>query len=82
VSTPQTAPTASELGATTIPFSLSLLTVTKGNASKRLVPDTTHNLSMAAGRIERVQAPRLTGFGDLLQRSTQQPTLVRGEVAG
>jgi hypothetical protein len=50
------------LDAMTTPFSLSVLTATKGNASKRLVPDAhgrpvkdqTHSLSIAAGSIAHV----------------------------
>jgi hypothetical protein len=74
------------LDALTTPFSLSVLTATKGNASKRLVPDAhghpvkdqTHSLSIAAGHIEHVQVTGLTGFGDVLQRITPQQALVHG----
>src|SRR5438132_839079 len=74
------------LDATTVPFSLSVLTATKGNASKRLVPDTdnrpirdpAHSLGIAAGRLEHVRVAGLTGFADLLQHVTQQQALVHG----
>src|SRR5262249_12991599 len=74
------------LDALTTPFPLSVLTATKGNASKRLVPDVAgrpirdpaHSLGISAGRVEHVQVAGLTGFGDLLQRMTPQQALVHG----
>jgi hypothetical protein len=74
------------LDALTTPFSVSILTATKGNASKRLVPDDqgrpvkdpAHSVSIAAGRIEHVRVAGLTGFADLLQRIAPQQALVHG----
>src|SRR5262245_24721611 len=72
--------------ALTVPFSLSVLTATRGNASKRLVPDAhgkpirdpAHNLGISAGRVKHVQVAGLTGFDDLLQRMTPQQALTHG----
>ena len=74
------------LDATTTPFSLSVLTATKGHASKRLVPDAhgspirdpAHSLSIAAGRLEHLEVAGLTGFADLLHYITPQQALVHG----
>lgn len=74
------------LDAMTTPFSLSLLTATRGNTSKRLIPDVSgrpikdpaHNLSISAGRIEHVQVLGLTGLCDLLQGITHKQALVHG----
>jgi len=74
------------LDAFTTPFSLSVLTATKGDASKRLVPDVAgkpirdpaHSLGISAGRIEHVQVPGLAGLADLLQRVTAKQALVHG----
>src|SRR5712691_2152602 len=74
------------LDATTTPFSLSVLTATKGNASKRLIPDVNnrpikdpaHMLGISAGRDEHGEVAGLAGFGDLLQRITPQQALVHG----
>src|SRR5438874_3241963 len=74
------------LDATTVPFSLSVLTATKGHASKRLVPDAHgkpvrdpgHTLGISAGRVEHVQVAGLNGLRDLLQRVTQKQALVHG----
>ena len=74
------------LDATTTPFSLSVLTATKGNASKRLVPDVAgkpirdpaHSLGISAGRVEHVQVAGLAGLADLLQRVTPKQALVHG----
>jgi hypothetical protein len=76
----------SALDALTTPLSLSLLTATRGNASKRLIADANghpvkdpaHSLSIAAGYVEHVQAAGLMGFRDLLQRITPQQALVHG----
>jgi hypothetical protein len=78
------------LDALTTPFSLSILTATRGNASKRLVPDAygrpvkdpAHSLNIAAGRLEHVQITGLTGLRDLLQRITPQQALVHGVPIG
>jgi hypothetical protein len=74
------------LDATTTSFSLSVLTATKGNASKRLVPDVAgkpirdpaHSLGISAGRIEHVRVPGLAGLADLLQRVSSKQALVHG----
>src|SRR4051794_9297296 len=74
------------LDALTTPFSLSILTATKGNASKRLVPDVAgkpirapaHSLGISAGRVEHVQVPGLAGLADLLQRGSSKQALVHG----
>jgi hypothetical protein len=74
------------LDAITTPFSLSVLTATKGNASKRLVPDVTgkpirdpeHRLGISAGRLEHVQVAGLAGLADLLQHVSPNQALVHG----
>src|SRR6266567_2004310 len=74
------------LDALTTPFSLSVLTVTKGNASKRLIPDAhgrpirdpAHSLGIRAGRIEHVQVPGLAGLAALLQHVSPKQALVHG----
>lgn len=74
------------LDALTAPFSLSLLTATKGSASKRLVPDVhhrpirdpEHRLGISAGRVEHVQVAGLTGLAALLQRVSTKQALVHG----
>ena len=74
------------LDALTTPLSLSVLTATQGNASKRLVPDVAgkpirdpgHNLGISAGRVEHVQVAGLVGLADLLQRMTAKQALVHG----
>jgi hypothetical protein len=74
------------LDALTAPFSFSMVTATRGNVTKRLVPDAlgrpvkdpTHHLSITAGYIEHVRVAGLTGLRDLLQRITQQQALVHG----
>src|SRR5712692_1561459 len=76
--------------ASTTSFSLSLLTATTGNASKRLVPDANnrpirdpeHSLGISAGRIQHVQVAGLIGFADLMQHVTQQQALVHGVPKG
>jgi hypothetical protein len=78
------------LDALTTPFSLSLLTATKGNASKRLVPDAygkpsrdpAHSLGISAGRLELVQVLGLAGLADLLQRVSSMQVLVHGVPKG
>ena len=72
--------------ATKTPLSLSLLTATKGHASKRLIAnaqgypikDPQHLLGIAAGRVEHVQVAGLLGLRDLLQRVTHKQALVHG----
>ena len=72
--------------ALTTPFSLSVLTATKGHASKRLVPDVAgkpirdpeHKLGISAGRVEHVQVPGLVGLADLLQQVTSKRAFVHG----
>src|SRR5262249_16694852 len=74
------------LDATTTPFSLSVLTATKGHASKKLVPDAhgrpvrdpAHSLAIAAGRIEHIQLAGLAGLHDLLQGTQHHHPLVLG----
>jgi hypothetical protein len=74
------------LDSTTTPFSLTILSATRGNASKRLIPDAhgqpikdpKHSLSIAAGRVEHVQVAGLAGLSELLQRITPQQALVNG----
>src|SRR5262245_50817224 len=74
------------LDALTTPFSLRVLTATKGNASKRLVPDVAgkpirdpaHRLGISAGRLEHVQVAGLAGLADLLQHATPKQALVHG----
>jgi hypothetical protein len=79
-------PMLSHLDAATTPFSLSLLSATKGNASKRLVPDAhgypikdpEHDLGISAGRVEHVQLQGLAGLCDLLARIHDNQALVHG----
>jgi hypothetical protein len=74
------------LDALTTPFSLSVLTATTGNASKRLVPDAhgmpirdpAHRLGISAGRLEHVQVAGLAGLADLLQHVSPTQALVHG----
>src|SRR5262245_35939888 len=74
------------LDALTTPFSLSVLTATRGHTSKRLVPDVAgkpirdpaHRLGIIAGHVEHVQVTGLTGFADLLQHVSPQQALVHG----
>src|SRR2546422_5912164 len=75
------------LDALSTSFSLSVLTATKGNASKRLIPawsdnrpikDPAHTQGISAGHVEHVALAGLTGFRDLLQRITPQQALVHG----
>jgi hypothetical protein len=74
------------LDAFTTPFSLSVLTATKGNASKRLVPDIAgkpirdpaHRLGISAGRLEHVQVAGLAGLADLLRHVSPKQALVHG----
>jgi hypothetical protein len=76
----------SQLDATTTPFSLSVLTATYGNASKRLVPDAHgqpikdpgQHLGISSGRVEHVQVTGLAGLRDLLARIQQNQALVHG----
>lgn len=74
------------LDALTAQFSLSVLTATKGNASKRLIPDVNnrpikdpaHTLGISAGRVEHVEVTGLADLGALMQRITPQQALVHG----
>jgi hypothetical protein len=74
------------LDAVTAPFSLSVLTATKGNASKRLIPDAygrpvsapAHSLGIAAGRIEHVCVAGLDGLRALLTRIQHTQALIHG----
>jgi hypothetical protein len=77
--------------ATTTLFSLSVLTATKGNASKRLIPasvdngpikDPTHTLGISTGCVEHAQVAGLAGLRDLLQRITPKQALVHGVPKG
>jgi hypothetical protein len=79
------------LDATTTLFSLSVLTATKGNASKRLIPawvdncpikDPTHTLGISTGCVEHAQVAGLAGLRDLLQRITPKQALVHGVPKG
>lgn len=74
------------LDATTALFSLSLLTATRGNASKRLVDDgegrpikdQRHSLSISTGVVKHVQLAGLEGLRDLLTRIKHNQALVHG----
>jgi len=79
------------LDATTTPFSLSVLTATKGNASKRLIPawldnrpikDPAHTLGLSTGCVEHAQVAGLVGLRDLLQRINPKQALVHGVPQG
>jgi hypothetical protein len=66
------------------------LTATKGNASKRLVPDVAgkpirdpeHRLGISTGRVEHVQLAGLAGLADLLQHVSPKQALVHGVPIG
>ena len=72
--------------ATSVPFSLSVLTATNGHASKRLVADAfgspvrdpNHSLGIAAGRVEHQQVTGLNGLADLLTHIGPKQALVHG----
>ena len=72
------------LDALTMPFPLSVITVTRGHATKRLVPDAhgkpirdpAHRLGISAGRLEHVQVAGLAGLADLLQHVSPKQALV------
>ena len=74
------------LDALTTPFSLSLLTAARGNASKRLVPDAhgkpmrdpAHRLGISTGRVEHVHVAGLPGLVDLLEHVSRKQALVHG----
>src|SRR5207245_3764374 len=74
------------LDALTTPFSLSLLTAARGNASKRLVPDAhgkpmrdpAHRLGISTGRVEHVHVAGLPGLVDLLEHVPRKQALVQG----
>src|SRR5262245_58441652 len=80
------------LDATTTPFSLSLLTATKGEVAKRLfssfdpmappIRDPHQRLGIAAGSVEHVQVAGLAGLVDLLQGVHQTQALVHGVPIG
>ena len=78
-----------EQTATTAPFSLSVLTVIKGNASKQLVVGANGrpikgqgSLAIATGMIEHVAMAGLAGLQALLQNIRQDQALVHGVVKG
>ena len=82
VTTPQGA-------ATTTPFSLSVLTVTRGNASKQLLAGANGHpikgqgsLAITAGMLERVQLAGLDGLKALLMHVRTDQALVHGVVKG
>jgi hypothetical protein len=71
------------------PFSLSVLTVTKGNASKQLLVGANAqpikgqgSLAITAGMLEHVQVDGLGGLQTLLTTITPQQALVHGVVKG
>jgi hypothetical protein len=73
----------------TAPFSLSVLTVTKGNASKQLLVGANGHpikgqgsLAISAGMIEHVEVAGLAGLQTLLQNIRQDQALVHGIVKG
>ena len=82
--------TAPALDALTTAVSLTVLTATKGNASKRLIADTNgrpatdpnHSLWIAEGHVEQVQVAGLEGLRDLLGRITPAQALVHGVPTG
>jgi hypothetical protein len=77
---------ANPFDAADAPFSLSVLTATKGYASKRLVPDVhgfptkdlAHQLGISSGRVEHVRLMGLAGLQDLLSRIQDNQALVHG----
>ena len=83
-------PRLAPLDALTAPVSLTVLTATKGNASKRLIADVNgcpytdpaHSLWIAEGYVEHVQLPGLAGLQDLLGRITPKQALVHGVPQG
>jgi phage/plasmid-associated DNA primase len=72
--------------ALSVPVSLTLLTVTNGNASKRLkagknglpMPDPKHSLGISTGRVEHLQVDGLEGLRTLLGRVNLRQALVHG----
>src|SRR5712691_1506083 len=78
------------LDATISPFSISVIAVTKGHASKKLVPDAqghpikdpAHRLGISAGRVEHVELAGLDGLRDLLTRLYPNQALVHGVPIG
>src|SRR5262249_15568092 len=76
------------LNALSTRFAISLLTATKGHASKRLVPDANgrpikdpkHSLAISEGRIQHLQLQGLDGLRDQLQRVTDKQALVHGVI--
>jgi hypothetical protein len=76
-------------GATSAPFSLSVITVTKGNASKQILAGANGlpikgqgSLAISAGMIEHVRVPGLAGLQALLRDIRQNQVLVHGVVKG
>src|SRR2546425_647336 len=72
-----------------VPFSLSVLTATKGNASKQLLVGANGHpikgqgsLALSTGMIEHVQVDGLEGFQALLQTIRHDQALVLGVVMG
>ena len=78
------------LDATTAPFSLSLLTISKGNASKRLIDngqgipmtDPGQGLWIAEGWVTHLQVPGLGGLQDVLAGVQTNQALVHGVPKG
>jgi hypothetical protein len=77
---------STSLDATTTPFSLSLLTSTRHNASKKLIADhdnrpqsdPAHRLGITTGTLEHVQLAGLAGLRDFLHGVTTKQALVHG----
>ena len=75
-----------DLDASTTPFSLSVLTATRGNASKKLVPDVhghpikdpAHHLGISAGRMEHVSLNGLLSLQGVLGSIKHNQALVHG----
>jgi hypothetical protein len=74
------------LNALTTPFSVSALTATTGNPSKRFISDAHgrpikdphHSLSIVAGYIEHVRVAGLADFRDFLQAITPRQAIMHG----
>jgi hypothetical protein len=88
MTTPQTAPTAHG-SATLTPFSLSVLTVQRGSASKRIIAGAQGqpvkgqgSLAIMAGVLEHVQVAGLSGLQTLLMSIRTDQALVHGVVKG
>ena len=81
--------TVAQASATTTPFSLSVLTVTTGNASKRIIAGANGHpikgrgdLAITAGMLEHVQVDGLAGLQQLLTSIRTDQALVHGVVNG